>query len=611
MCGIVCYLGSRPVLPVLLDGLSRLEYRGYDSSGVAVFKNGGIECRRAVGKVEALRSQIAELAGSGNSAHGGIAHTRWATHGKPSVENAHPHSDCRGRIFVVHNGIIENYQALKRELETRGHQFRSETDTEILAHLIEECRDGDLASAVTQALRKVEGTFGIGVISSEEPDKIIAARRGSPLIIGIGNGEVFAASDLSALVTYTKEVIYLQDDDIAVLTPGGYHISNLKSSKILRQPSLVDWDVSAAEKQGFPHFMLKEIHEQPEAARNAMRGRVIEAEGLAKLGGLEPVREKLLDMKHLIIVSCGTSYYAGLYGRYLIETCTDIAVECELASEFRYRKLNLRPETVVLAVSQSGETADTLGALREARRRGALLLGLVNVVGSNIARETDAGVYNHAGPEIGVASTKSFTSQLTILAMINLFLARHQRMSMAEGQDFIRELKMIPEKMERILSKAQQIENIARRYARFRNFLYVGRKFNYPIALEGALKLKEISYLHSEAYAAGEMKHGPIALIDENFPSVCLAPRDSAYEKMTSNIEEIRARNGRIIAIGTEGDTELKELCDDLIEVPACHEYFTPLLTVVPLQLFAYYVARENGCEIDQPRNLAKSVTVE
>ncbi|MGH9338985.1 MAG: glutamine--fructose-6-phosphate transaminase (isomerizing) [Acidobacteriota bacterium] len=366
-----------------------------------------------------------------------------------------------------------------------------------------------------------------------------------------------------------------------------------------------------AEKHGFSHFMLKEIHEQPEAVRNAMRGRVIEAEGMAKLGGLEPVREKLLNMKHLIIVSCGTSYYAGLYGRYLIETCTDVAVECELASEFRYRKLNLRPETVVLAVSQSGETADTLGAIHEARRRGALLLGLVNVVGSNIARETDAGVYNHAGPEIGVASTKAFTSQLTILALINLFLARYHRMSVTEGRDFIRELKMIPEKMERILSKAQEIENIARRYAHFRNFLYLGRKFNYPIALEGALKLKEISYLHAEAYAAGEMKHGPIALIDENFPSVCVAPRDGAYEKMIGNIEEIRARNGRIIAIGTEGDTELGQLCDDIIEVPACHEYFSPLLATVPLQLFAYYVARENGCEIDQPRNLAKSVTVD
>ncbi len=608
VCGIICYVGDRPAIPILLEGLKRLEYRGYDSAGLAVVEEGGVICRKSVGKIRVLES---ELGGASWQGTAGLAHTRWATHGKPSLENAHPQADCEEAIFVVHNGIVENHQTLKEELLSRGHRFRSETDSEVLAHLIEEHYQGDLEEALVQALALVEGTYGIGVLSTHHPDRIVVSRRGSPLILGNGEGETFAASDASALVSHTREAVYLHDDDIAVIHRGGYEISNLKAHNILRPSHKLDWDVKAAEKQGYPHFMLKEIHEQPDAVRNAMRGRVVEAEGIARLGGLSKVEEEILNMNRLFIVSCGTSYYAGLLGRYIIETCTDIAVEVDLASEFRYRKLNLKEGIVVLAISQSGETADTLAAIQEARRKGSLALGLVNVVGGSIARETNAGIYNHAGPEIAVASTKSFISQLTILYLFTLFLARRQNMSLGEGQDFIQELGSIPGKIETILENASEIERIAARYAGYKNFLFLGRKFNYPVALEGALKLKEISYLHSEAYAAGEMKHGPIALIDHDFPTVCLAPRDSTYEKTLSNIQEIKAREGPVIGVGTEGDEGLRSLCDDMIEVPASQEIFAPLLTVVPLQLLAYYIARELGCEIDQPRNLAKSVTVE
>ena len=611
MCGIVCYVGRQAALPVLLEGLKRLEYRGYDSSGVALLEDGQVHRFRAVGKIRELES---ELANRTPQAQAGIGHTRWATHGKPCVENAHPHSDCAGQIFVIHNGIIENYEALKQELTHAGHVFLSETDTEVLAHLIEEaCRElPRLEDAVARALTKVRGTFGIAVLSSNHPSSIIVARRSSPMILGIGDSGMFAASDVSALVAHTRQVIYLQDDDLAILTPDGYRITTLHSpAEVDRQEQTVDWDIDAAEKQGFQHFMLKEIHEQPEAVRNAMRGRLIPPEGISVLGGLESVSRQLLKMEQLMIVSCGTSFYAAMLGRYILEACTDFRVEVDLASEFRYRRLNLRPNTVVMAISQSGETADTLAAIKEAKRKGALVLGLVNVVGSNIARETDAGIYNHAGPEIGVASTKAFISQLTILYLFTLYLARHQHMSVTDGQRFIRELESIPGKIEQILEKSGEIREVAKRYAHFRNFMYIGRKFNYPIALEGALKLKEISYLHAEAYAAGEMKHGPIALISPDFPSLCLATRDSTYDKMIANIQEIKARCGPTIAVGTEGDATLRALCDHFISVPACSELFAPLLTVIPLQLFAYYVALENGCEIDQPRNLAKSVTVE
>ena len=608
MCGILAYLGKEPALPILLEGLRRLEYRGYDSSGLAVMEDSQVLCHKAEGKIQALEDQLVDAQWEGSA---GIAHTRWATHGKPSAANAHPHSDCRGRIFVVHNGIIENHRSLKEQLLSRGHEFESETDTEVLAHLIEEYHQEGLLQAVKEALLLVQGTYGIAVLSADHPGKVVMAAKGSPLILGIGDKGIWAASDVCALVSHTREVVYLHDDDLVLIDSEGYQISNLHSQDISRPQHTIDWDITAAEKQGYPHFMLKEIHEQPRAVENAMRGRLLPAEGISRLGGLRDVWEEILDMERLFIVSCGTSYYAGLLGRYIIEHSTDIAVEVDLASEFRYRKLNFKEGTVVLAISQSGETADTLAAIREARRKGALVLGLVNVVGSSIARETDAGVYNHAGPEVGVASTKSFISQLTILYLIALSLARHQTLSLTEGQSFLNELISIPDKIQQILDNASHIQAVARRFSRYKNFLYLGRKFNYPIALEGALKLKEISYLHSEAYAAGEMKHGPIALIDENFPSVCLAPRDSSYEKMLSNIQEVRARNGPVIAVGTEGDEELPQLCDELIEVPATHEILLPLLTTVPMQLLAYYIAEENGCEIDQPRNLAKSVTVE
>ncbi len=608
MCGIVCYLGRREAAPILLEGLRRLEYRGYDSAGMAVFDNGSIASVRALGKIGALEEKLSRQHWRGR---GGIAHTRWATHGKPSEENAHPHSDCHGQIFVIHNGILENHQSIKNDLLKKGHHFSSETDTEVLAHLIEEYFEGNLETSVSRALRMFRGTFGVAVMAAQDPDKVVVARRGSPLILGIGEDEVLAASDVTALVNHTHQVIYLQDNDVAILRPGGYRLTNLSDQPVRRHEETVEWDVESAERQGYEHFMLKEIHEQPEAVENALRGRLLPSEATAKLGGLESVQGLIERMDHLIIVSCGTSYYAGLVGRYILEALTDIPVEVELASEFRYRKLNLRKETAVLAISQSGETADTLAAVREARRKGNLVLGLVNVVGSSIARETDAGVYNHAGPEIGVASTKAFTSQLTILYLIALLLARRQRLSFSEGQAFAAELRSIPDRMREILAQVDKIEAVAKKYAHYRNFLYVGRKFNFPIALEGALKLKEISYLHAEGYAAGEMKHGPIALIDSRFPTVCLAPRDSVYEKVVSNVQEIKARGGPVLAIANPGDKELSAICDDVIEVPAVSELFTPLLTVLPLQLLAYYVARERGCEIDQPRNLAKSVTVE
>ncbi|HEY2931919.1 MAG TPA: glutamine--fructose-6-phosphate transaminase (isomerizing) [Acidobacteriota bacterium] len=608
MCGIVCYIGKRDAVPILLEGLYRLEYRGYDSSGIAVRDDGPIKVIRAVGKIDSLQSRLSTEPVHGNV---GIGHTRWATHGKPTECNAHPHADCAGNFAVIHNGIIENYCELRGELERRGHKFRSETDTETIAHLLEQNWDGDLQSTTRRTLRMLSGTFGLAIISNHAPDTIMLARRGSPLLLGIGNGEMFAASDVSAILRHTNQVIYLEDDDMAVLHSFGYQISSLKGVPVQRDRQTVEWDITSAEKQGFPHFMLKEIFEEPEAVTNAVRGRLIESEGTARLGGLDPVRDKLRASRHLIIVSCGTSYYAGLIGRYIIERNTDIAVEVELASEFRYRKLNLQPGTIVLAISQSGETADTLGALREAKRKGVPVLGLVNVVGSTIARETDAGIYNHAGPEIGVASTKAFVSQLSILYLLSLLLGRERGVSLNEGQQFIRSLQSIPDKIRRILDMNDQIRKLAEKYARYSNFMFIGRKYNFPIALEGALKLKEISYLHAEGYAAGEMKHGPIALIDPQFPTVCITPRGNSYEKVASNLQEIKARSGPVLAIATEGDQGIASLCDDVIYIPEIAETFTPLLTVIPLQLFAYHVANHRGCEIDKPRNLAKSVTVE
>jgi len=605
MCGIFCYAGSRPVLAVLMEGLRRLEHHGYDSSGLAIVEKGQIRYRRSVGKIQSLKSKVGTMKVKGSV---GIAHTRWATHGQPSVKNSHPQFDCRKKICVVHNGIIENHQDLKNELLCRGHKFRSDTDTEVLSHLIEENYKGDLKEALVRALHLIQGTYGIGVISADNPETILVSRRGSPLILGSGDDEVFLASEESAVIGHAKQVVHLQDGDIAVIHPDGYEINSFRPQRTFRPAETTERAREDADKQGFPHFILKEIYEQPRAVRDALRGRILEAEGSSKLGGLEAVREQLKNMNRLLIVSRGTSYHAGILGRYLIENNSDIAVEVDLASEFRHRKLNMEENAVVLAISQSGETVDTLAVIREAKRKGILALGLVNVVGSSIARETNAGVYNHAGPEMGRFSTKSFLSQLVILYLITLLLARlRHQFSVSEGLAFIREAQLIPGKIQRILERASRIEAIAKKYAKYQNFLFIGRKFSFPIALEGALKLKEVARVHSEAYAAGEMKHGPIALIDSNFPSVCIVPRDSVYEKTVSNIEEIKARGGPIIAVGFEQDQKLKRLCDDVIEIPSCDELFTPMLSVVPLQLLAYYMARENGHEVNEEITLSLS----
>ena len=608
MCGIVACVGNRSALPILVEGLKRLEYRGYDSSGVAILRDSGAFLVKSAGKVAALEAKLSDAPEKGST---GIAHTRWATHGKPTEANAHPHADCKNSLFVVHNGIIENFVKLKKGLEEKGHRFLSETDTEVLAHLMEEYYNGSLDATVQKALAYVEGTFGIAVLHVAHPGEIVVARRGSPMILGIGDGESLAASDVSALALHTKQVLYLEDNEVAHLRAGDFSITTLENKPVNRPIETLDFDVATADKQDFPHYMLKEIHEQPEAVENTLRGRLDRSEGVAKLGGLEPVADRLRQVRHLIIISCGTSHYAGLYGRYVFETLTDLTVENELASEFRYRKLNLRNNTAVLAISQSGETADTLAALREAKRKGALVLGMVNVVGSSIARESEAGIYTHAGMEVGVASTKSFTTQLTGLLLMALWVGRAQNLSYSEGSRIIRELDRIPEKMRKVLGQADAIRKLAGSYYEHRHFLFIGRKYQYPVAVEGALKLKEISYIHAEGYAAGEMKHGPIALIDPHFPTLALAPNDDSYEKVVSNIQEIKARDGRVIAVASTGNDTIGQLADDVITVPDTLDLLSPLLTVLPLQLFAYYCAARRGCEIDKPRNLAKSVTVE
>jgi glucosamine--fructose-6-phosphate aminotransferase (isomerizing) len=607
MCGIVGYVGHQTAREVLIEGLKRLEYRGYDSSGIAIL-NHEPYLARAVGKVAILEQRVWAEKPEGVV---GIAHTRWATHGKPTELNAHPHRDCTGQIFLVHNGIIENYAALKKRLVEQGHTFCSETDTETLAHLIEASYQGNLEAAVQKALQQVQGTFGIAVIHARHPEQIVVARRGSPIVLGIGKNEAFAASDVSALAQHTDQVVYLEDNEVARIERGKFFITTLENRSVTRGTTALEFGPEAADRGKFPHYMLKEIFEQPEAVENALRGRVNHSEGVAKLGGLESVLDSLQKARHLIIISCGTSYYAGLFARYVFEALTDLTVETELASEFRYRKLNLRQNTVVLAISQSGETADTLAALREAKRKGALVLGLVNVVGSSIARETQAGVYSHAGIEIGVASTKSFTSQLTILTLMALLIGRSRDLSYEEGNTILRGLETIPDQMREVLKQTDRINELAHKYSQAEHFLYIGRKYQYPIALEGALKLKEIAYIHAEGYAAGEMKHGPIALIDPAFPTLALAPEDGSYEKVTSNIQEIRAREGRVIAVTSHGNDKLGNLVDDVIEIPHTPEILAPLLTVLPLQLFAYHCAVLRGCDVDKPRNLAKSVTVE
>jgi glucosamine--fructose-6-phosphate aminotransferase (isomerizing) len=610
MCGIVGYTGPRPAVGLILDGLRRLEYRGYDSAGLAVVEDGRIEMRRAAGRIAALEQTLGTERPTGTT---GIAHTRWATHGAPTVINAHPHTDCGDTLALVHNGIIENASVLRTALAQRGHVFRSETDTEVLVHLIEDlyAPGVTLADAVAAALRQVEGTYGIAVIATREPDTIVAARHGSPLLVGIGNGENFVASDASAVLAHTRSVVYLDDGEIAVITPRDHRIIDLRSVEKAKTVTRVEWDLATIERGGYAHFMLKEIMEQPESVRNTLRGRLLEEEGAVHLGGLNLSDEELLQIDRIVITGCGTSWHAGLIGEYMMEELARLPTEVEYASEFRYRNPIVDERTLVVGISQSGETADTLAALREAKRRGARTLGLVNVVGSSIAREVDGGIYLHAGPEIGVASTKAFTSQIAALALLTLQMGRLRSLSILQGRQVVRALAGLPDLVERVLARAPEIERLAERLAGAPNVLYLGRGYNFPVALEGALKLKEISYVHAEGYPAAEMKHGPIALIDELMPVVFVAPHDAVYQKVLSNVEEVKARGGRVIAIVTEGDTSVARLADHAIEIPETLDLLTPVLSVIPLQLLAYYIAVRRGTDVDQPRNLAKSVTVE
>jgi len=610
MCGIIGYIGNKNALPILLEGLRRLEYRGYDSAGVALVAPDGsrLTVERAAGKVAELEKKFID-----NNLPGifGIGHTRWATHGAPKEENAHPHRDCQDNIAVVHNGIIENYQELKNELTGKGHKFLSQTDTEVIAHLLEDQSiDLPLEKKLQNILPRLIGAYGLAIIDKRDPQKIVVTRLGSPLVVGVRGKEFFIASDPSAFIAHTREVLYLDDNEVAVLTPKGINIFENGREKS-KESQTLDWDNTTVEKQGYPHFMLKEINEQPKVILDTIRGRLEYSEGLAHLGGLKEVEVRLRKIEKLIIVGCGSALYSGKVGEYMIEEYAGIPVECEYASEFRYRQPVLDNATAVLAVSQSGETADTLAAIREAKRKGILMLGLVNAVGSTIARETDAGIYNHAGSEIGVASTKAFISQVAAFALITLFLGRQRQMSQVTGVRIAEELKALPEKISQIFSQKERIEKIAKKYAGYSSFLYLGRKYNAPIALEGALKLKEISYIHAEGYPAGEMKHGPIALLDKNFPIVAIAPKDSVYEKMKSAIEEVKARLSPVLAITTEGNTDLENLADDIIYIPKTLEMLTPILSIIPLQLFAYYIAVSKGFDPDKPRNLAKSVTVE
>jgi len=614
MCGIVGYVGKRNVLNILVDGLKRLEYRGYDSAGVAFWDKERIRVFKIAGKVAELERM---LLGLGSNSNIGIAHTRWATHGVPNEVNAHPHVDCTGNIAVVHNGIVENYQSLKKKLEKEGHIFKSQTDTEVIAHLIEEFYKiyGDIEIAVRNLFFEVKGTFGLAIMTSYDPEKIIVARRGSPIAIGIGNGENITASDPTAIIGITRDVIFLDDDEYAIITRDNVSVKRVDQnsvSELDKEIFKIEFELEQIEKGGFPHFMLKEIFEQPESIMNSMRGRVLIEDGDAKLGGLSDVMDKILNAKRFIIAACGTSWHAGLVGKYMIEQFARVPVVVEYASEFRYRDPVIYPDDVAWFISQSGETADTLAALRLVKSKGATALGIVNVVGSTIARESDAGVYIHAGPEIGVASTKAFTSQLVVLALITLLIGRRNgNISLEQGREIAQELVKLPEKVKEILKLNDFIEEIAQRLKEHRNFLYLGRGYNYPVALEGALKLKEISYIHAEGYPAAEMKHGPIALIDENMPVVFIAPKDSIYEKVLSNIEEVKARRGKVISIITERDDKILRVSDFVIQIPQTIEMLMPILTVIPLQLLAYHIAVKRGCDVDQPRNLAKSVTVE
>lgn len=614
MCGIVAYVGNKDVYPILIKGLKRLEYRGYDSSGVAIINDGKINLYKKQGKVAELEDYASDRNTNGTI---GIGHTRWATHGAPNDKNAHPHYSGSNDLAIIHNGIIENYASLKEELSKRGHQFTSDTDTEVLIHLIEDIQQNtgaELVEAVRIALNEVIGAYAIVIVDKDNPNTLIAAKKSSPLVIGVGKeDDYYIASDATPIVEYTKNVVYLEDEEIAVIEKGEeLKMMNIKKQEITPYIQELEVHLEAIEKGGYDHFMLKEIYEQPISIKNSMRGRIDVNKGIVSLGGIRDYEQKIMNANRIIIVACGTSWHAGLVGEYLFEDLTRIPVEVEYASEFRYRNPIINEKDVVIAISQSGETADTLAAIKLAKEKGATIIGICNVVGSSISRETHAGSYTHAGPEIGVASTKAFTAQVTVLSLMALSIAQKRgSLSETKFRELLAELDAIPAKVEEMLKSDKQTVEISELFKDARNFLYLGRGYNFPVALEGALKLKEISYIHAEGYPAAEMKHGPIALIDEEMPVVVIATKHGNYEKVVSNIEEVKARSGKIIAIVTEGDTEVKAIADHVIEIPATEDALSPLLTSIPLQLLSYHIAVMRGCNVDQPRNLAKSVTVE
>ena len=612
MCGIVAYIGNKQAFPILMKGLYRLEYRGYDSAGIALL-NDSLNVYKTKGKVSELENFVINKNIQGNI---GIAHTRWATHGEPNDENAHPHLSPSNDIAIIHNGIIENYASLKKELINRGYHFRSETDTEVLIHLIEDIQkkeNVDLIEALQIALNQVIGAYALVLIAKADPDKLILAKKGSPLVIGIGDGEFYAASDATPIIEYTREVVYLEDEEIAIIPRyGEMKIKTIKNIERTPYIQTLEMQLNEIEKGGYEHFMLKEIYEQPRSIRDSMRGRINASQGIVNLGGIAEFEQKILKAKRIVIVACGTSWHAGLLGEYIFEELARVNVEVEYASEFRYRNPIISEGDIVLAISQSGETADTLAAIELAKSKGATIIGICNVVGSSIARATHAGSYTHAGPEIGVASTKAFTAQVTLLTLMALQIANHKgEISKSRFKQLIYEMESIPDKVQETLKLSQKVKQIAAIFKDAPNFLYLGRGYNFPVALEGALKLKEISYIHAEGYPAAEMKHGPIALIDEHMPVVIIAPNKGNYDKVLTNIQEVKARKGKIIAIVTEGDVEVSRLADFVIEIPETEEIFVPLLATIPLQLLSYYIATMRGCNVDQPRNLAKSVTVE
>jgi glutamine---fructose-6-phosphate transaminase (isomerizing) len=610
MCGIVGYIGKQKDIRIGLEALKRLEYRGYDSAGMAVYNAGKkqIDCVKAVGKVASLEEKLKGLPLEGSPF---LFYTRWATHGEVTEQNCHPHADCAWNIFVVHNGIIENYQQLKEELLKQGHVFLSETDTEVIPHLIEKFFEGNLEQATRKALALVRGAYALAIIAKDDPGKIVLARYSAPLLIGLGQGEYLAASDPSAVITHTNKVIYLQDGELAVLTPESFSIQDYMQNYVSRESEEINWSLQAAQKGGYDHFMLKEIMEQPESIENALRGRIVLEEGSAKLGGLEDIKEKLREIERVQVLACGTASFMGRVGEYMFEEYAGLPCKGDIGSEFRYRKPIIDKRTLTVVVSQSGETADTLAALKEAKRKGSPTIGIVNVVGSSIAREVEHGIYTHAGPEIAVASTKASTAQLAVLALLSLYLGRQRGLSLVMGQRIGKELLLLPKSIKQVLESVNEIEAIAKKYVESPNLWVIGRKYNYPAALEGALKIKEISYIHAEGIAGGELKHGALALVDEDFPTIAIVPSDSVYEKMISNIQEIKARKGPVIAIATEGNEDIKSIADDVIYIPKTLEMLTPILSVIPLQLFAYFLGVLKGYDVDKPRNLAKSVTVE